>query len=263
VCSANFGNFIFGKFPFWEWDSAGIWAETLRTAARPAPKVGKLFIESARVLSVKVVSVNVGLPREVEWKGMTVVTGIFKEPVAGSVAVRKHNLDGDRQADLTVHGGPDKAVYGYASEHYPYWRSQFPQMELPWGTFGENLTTEGVSENSLHIGDTLRAGSAVLMVAQPRMPCYKMQIRFRRDDIIQRFLMSGRSGFYFSIVEEGEVAAGSPIEVLSRDENKVTIADIYRIYVGQEPDPELLRRVLKVPALPEGLRRSLLKRVRR
>ena len=209
---------------------------------------------------MKVLSVNVGLPREVEWKGITVSTGIFKEPVAGPVAVRKNNLDGDRQADLTVHGGPNKAVYGYASEHYPYWRKQFPNMELPWGVFGENLTTEGVSEDSLHIGDVVRVGSAVLRVVQPRQPCYKLQIRFGRDDIIQRFLVSGRSGFYFSIVQEGDVEAGSVIEVVSRDENQVSIADIHRLYLGVEPDPELLQRALRVPVLPEGLRGSLVKR---
>ena len=209
---------------------------------------------------MKVVSVNVGLPREVEWKGITVSTGIFKEPVSGTVMVRSNNMGGDRQADLTVHGGPNKAVYGYASEHYPYWRKQYPQMELPWGIFGENLTTEGVSEDSLHIGDTVRVGSAVLRVVQPRQPCYKLQIRFGRDDIIQRFLVSGRSGFYFSIVEEGEVEAGSAIEVVSRDENQVTIADINRLYLGVEANPELLQRALRVPVLPEGLRGSLVKR---
>jgi MOSC domain-containing protein YiiM len=211
-------------------------------------------------MSMKVLSVNVGLPREVEWKGITVSTGIFKEPVAGPVAVRRDNLDGDRQADLTVHGGPNKAVYGYASEHYPYWRQQFPNMELPGGVFGENLTTEGVSEDSLHIGDVVRVGSAVLRVVQPRQPCYKLQIRFGRDDIIQRFLVSGRSGFYFSIVQQGEVEAGSEIEVVSRDENQVSIADIHRLYLGVEPDPELLQRALRVPVLPEGLRGSLVKR---
>jgi MOSC domain-containing protein YiiM len=211
-------------------------------------------------MSMKVLSVNVGLPREVQWKGIAVSTGIFKEPVAGPVAVRRNNLEGDRQADPTVHGGSNKAVYGYASEHYPYWRKQYPNMELPWGVFGENLTTEGVSEDSLHIGDVVRVGTAVLRVVQPRQPCYKLQIRFGRDDVIQRFLASGRSGFYFSIVEEGEVEAGSVIEVVSRDENRVTIADIHRLYLGVEPDPELLQRALRVPVLPEGLRGSLVKR---
>ena len=209
---------------------------------------------------MKILSVNVGEPREVEWKGALVATGIFKEPVSGLVAIRHDNLAGDRQADLTVHGGPNKAVYGYASEHYAYWRSVLPDTELPWGVFGENLTTEGLSEDSIHIGDTLRVGIAVLMVVQPRQPCYKLQVRFGRDDIIQRFLTSGRSGFYFSIVEEGEVRAGSPIEILSRDENRVTIADVNRLYLGHGVDAELLQRALHVPALPEGIRASLLRR---
>src|SRR5258706_190334 len=203
---------------------------------------------------MKILSVNVGLPREVEWKGITVSTGIFKEPVAGTVTVRRNNLDGDRQADLTVHGGPNKAVYGYASEHYPYWRKQYPQMDLPWGIFGENLTTEGLSEDSLHIGDTVRVGSAVLRVVQPRQPCYKLQIRFGRDDIIQRFLVSGRSGFYFSIVEEGEVEAGGPIDVVGRDENDAKNADINPVFMGVGAKKELLRRALPVAGMPRGVR---------
>ena len=209
---------------------------------------------------MKVISVNVGEPREVAWKGMTVSTGIFKDPVCGPVAIRHDNLTGDRQADLTVHGGPNKAVYGYATEHYAYWRSVLPDTELPLGVFGENLTTEGLTEDSLHIGDTLRVGTAILMVVQPRQPCYKLQVRFGRDDIIQRFLTSGRSGFYFSIAEEGEVQTGSAIEILSRDENKVTIADINRLYLGHGADAELLQRALRVHALPEGIRASLLRR---
>jgi len=209
---------------------------------------------------MKVVSVNVGLPRYVEWKGMTVTTGIFKEPVSGKVAVRGVNLAGDQQADLTVHGGPNKAVYGYASEHYPYWRMQLPDMELPWGVFGENLTTEGLSEDALHVGDKLRLGTAVLMAVQPRQPCYKLQIRFGRDDILQRFLMSCRSGFYFSIVEEGEVEAGSAIEVISRDEKRVTIAEVNRLYLGLDVDPKVLQRALNDEVLPLGLRAALGKR---
>jgi MOSC domain-containing protein YiiM len=209
---------------------------------------------------MKIVSVNVGLPREVEWKGFVVSTGIFKEPVGGPVAVRRDNLVGDRQADLTVHGGPNKAVYGYASEHHPYWQKQLPQMELPWGVFGENLTTEGLSEDSLHIGDVVRVGSAVLKVVQPRQPCYKLQVRFGRDDIIQRFLASGRSGYYFSIVEEGVVEAGAAIEVVTRDENRVSVQDINRLYLGADVEEDLLERALRVAALPEGLKAALMRR---
>ena len=209
---------------------------------------------------MKITSVNVGLPREFAWNGISVSTAIFKEPVSGPVPIKRLNLDGDRQADLTVHGGPYKAVYGYPSEHYPYWRGELPQQDFPWGVFGENLTTEGLDEVTLFIGDRLRIGSAVLQVAQPRLPCYKLTIRFDRDDMIKRFLRSRRSGFYFSVVEEGEVQAGSTIEILSRDPNRVTVADISTLYFGKTPDPDLLLRATRVTALPPAWREEFLSR---
>ncbi len=164
---------------------------------------------------MKIISVNVSLPQEVHWKGLTVHTGIFKQPVAGPVPIRELNLDGDRQADLTVHGGPHKAVYAYPSEHYAYWQRELPGVAFTWGEFGENLTTAGLSEDNLHIGDRLRIGSAILMVSQPRLPCYKLDLKFDRKfnvkDIIKRFLQSNRSGFYFSVVEPGVVESdGAP-----------------------------------------------------
>jgi len=203
---------------------------------------------------MKLISVSVGLPREVIWKGRKVTTGIFKEPVEGRVIVRRLNLDGDQQADLSVHGGLDKAVYGYPAEHYEYWRSELPGMELPWGMFGENLTTEGLLEKDVNIGDRFRIGSSVLMVTQPRMPCYKLQVKFGRDDIVKRFLRSGRPGFYFSVLEEGEVRTGDEIELISRDENNVTIADIARLYVGERDNLDLLNRAVQVEALPGSWR---------
>ena len=212
---------------------------------------------------MKVVSVNVGMPREVVWKGSTVRTAIFKEPVDGPVMIRELNLDGDEQADLTVHGGTHKAVYGYPAEHYEYWRRELPDVEFSWGKFGENLTTEGLLEDTLYIGDRLRVGSAILMVTQPRMPCYKLAVRFERDDMIKRFLRSGRSGFYFSVIETGEVRAGSEIEILSRDPNRVSVADIPRLYLGQTRDADLLERATKVSALPESWKAELLLRARK
>ncbi len=190
---------------------------------------------------MKVISVNVGMPRSVPWNGMTVQTGIFKSPIEGVVAVRRLNLDGDRQSDLTVHGGLQKAVYGYPSEHYEYWRQDLPDVEFNWGKFGENLTTEGLSEEELHIGDQLRVGSAILTVTQPRLPCYKLTIRFQREDMIKRFLKSRRSGFYFSVAQEGELSAGSKIEIVSRDPNRVSVADISRLYFSKVPDLEVLQ----------------------
>jgi MOSC domain-containing protein YiiM len=206
---------------------------------------------------VKIVSVNIGMPRQVIWKGMRVQTGIFKEPVDDPVAINKLNLAGDKQADLTVHGGPDKAVYAYPTEHYEYWRKELPDVSFFWGKFGENLTTEGLREDTLCIGDRLRVGFAVLMATQPRMPCYKLDLRFDRDDMIKRFLMSGRSGFYFSVMDPGEVSVGAKVEISSRDPHRVTVADIVRLYLGQTHDPELLQRAMNVRALPSNWKAQL------
>ncbi len=200
--------------------------------------------------SVRVVSVNVGLPREVAWKGKIVVTGIFKQPVANRVMMRTLNLSGDRQADLTVHGGPSKAVYVYPAEHYAYWREELPEVDLPWGMFGENLTTYGLQESDVGIGDRFRIGQAEVVVTEPRMPCYKLGLKFGRDDIIKRFLASRRTGFYFAVVKEGEIGAGDPIQRISRDTHGVTVSDIANLYVTKTGNVELLRRVVQVEALP-------------
>jgi len=209
---------------------------------------------------MKIVSVNVGLPREVAWKGMTFQTGIFKEPVDGPVKINQLNLAGDKQADLTVHGGAQKAVYAYPAEHYEYWRQALPGVSFSWGKFGENLTTEGLREDTVYIGDRLRIGSAILMVTQPRMPCYKLESRFDREDMIKRFLASGRSGFYFSVIEPGEVSAESKIEILSQDAHQVSVTDIVHLYIGKSRDPELLHRATTVPALPSHWKAQLLLR---
>jgi MOSC domain-containing protein YiiM len=203
---------------------------------------------------MKIISINVGRPRLVIWRGEAVSTGIYKEPVEGRVPLRRPNLDGDRQADLTVHGGPDKAVYAYPAEHYDYWRSELPGMSLPWGMFGENFTTEGLAESRVNIGDRFRTGTAELIVTQPRMPCYKLGIKFGRSDILKRFLASGRTGFYFSIFKEGEVEAGDAIELIERDENNITVADITRLYARDKKDTETMLRAIEVKALPESWR---------
>lgn len=203
---------------------------------------------------MKIVSVNVGLPREVTWKGRTVLTGIFKEPVEGRVRLRSLNLDGDRQADLTVHGGADKAVYAYSIGHYDYWRRELPDINLSWGMFGENLTTEGLSEDVVNIGDRFRIGTAEVIVTQPRLPCYKLGIKFGRADMVKRFLASRLTGIYFSVVQEGEVGTGDTVELLSQDENHVTVADIIRLYVRETADLDLLHRAIQVQALPTGWR---------
>jgi MOSC domain-containing protein YiiM len=210
---------------------------------------------------MKLLSVSVGLPREIEWKGKLVRTSIFKAPVPGRVRVSQLNLEGDQQSDLSVHGGIDKAVYAYPSEHYSFWRKELPGMDLPWGVFGENLTTEGLLEEAVHIGDRFRVGSAEFAVTQPRMPCFKLGIRFDRPDIVKRFLQSGRSGFYFAVLKEGEVTAGDSIELLKRDEHGVTVADIVNLYGRDAANQELLRRVSELPSLPESWRDYFRKRL--
>ncbi|HEX9899598.1 MAG TPA: MOSC domain-containing protein [Candidatus Methylomirabilis sp.] len=206
---------------------------------------------------MKLISVNVGLPREVVYKGKTVKTGIFKKPVAGRVQVHWLNLDGDRQADPSVHGGPSKAIYVYPSEHYNYWRQELPGVDLPWGMFGENFTTEGLLEDRVNIGDRFRVGSAEVMVTEPRLPCYKLGVKFGREDIIKRFLQSGRTGFYVAVLREGEVGAGDGIERIGRDRNNIPVPDITRLYVNKhysQADLEMLSRVTALEALPEGWR---------
>ena len=212
---------------------------------------------------MKIVSVNVGLPRPVEWRGRRIMTGIFKEPVAGRVAVRKLNLAGDRQADLSVHGGVHKAVYAYPSEHYPFWRRELELADLPWSAFGENLTTEGWWEDEIHVGDRFRAGTAEFVVTQPRSPCFKLALKFDRDDVVDRFLESGRPGFYLAVTQEGELAAGDPFERIHEDEHHVSVVDVVNLYLHRHarPDVDLLRRVVEVEALPESWREHFRKRL--
>lgn len=206
---------------------------------------------------MQILSVNVALPQQVQVGKATVLTSIFKRPVSGRVGIRRHNLEGDRQSDLTVHGGPYKAVYAYASEHYPLWRSELAPQELPFGMFGENLTLEGLLETEAHIGDQFRVGSALLQVTQPRMPCFKLGIRFGRPDIVKRFWMSDRPGIYFSVLEEGDVATGDRVELVARDPQNVSVTDVVRLYRGVEMDHQILERALRAPLFGgwlEGIR---------
>jgi len=203
---------------------------------------------------VKLISINVGLPREVEWRGKVVRTSIFKAPVSGRVRVSSLNVQGDRQSDLSVHGGADKAVYAYPSEHYAFWRNELPGMNFPWGAFGENLTTQGLLEDKVHIGDRFRAGSAEFIVTQPRMPCFKLAIRFNRPDIVKRFLRSGRAGFYLAVVQEGDIGAGDSVDLVAEDNSHITVADVVGLYAADAANQDLLRRASKLSALPESWR---------
>ena len=210
---------------------------------------------------MKIISVNVGLPRLVLRNGEPVSTGIFKEPVAMRVMVRTLNLDGDRQADLSVHGGPEKAVYAYSYEHYAFWQRELPDMELPMGMFGENFTTTGLLETEINIGDKFRVGTAEVMVKQPRMPCYKLGIRFGRADIIKRFLVSERTGFYFSVLKEGEVGAGDEFELMEKNAFGVRVVDVTRLYGSDKENVDLMQRAIATDSLPNNWREYFRKRI--
>jgi MOSC domain-containing protein YiiM len=204
---------------------------------------------------MKLISLNTGLPREVIWHGRSVTTGIFKQPIDQRVALRTLNLDGDRQADLSVHGGVYKAVYCYPLEHYAFWAGALPGRDLPMASFGENFTTTGLSEDTVHVGDRFAVGSAEIVVTQPRLPCYKLGIRFQSDAMVKTFLAAGRSGFYVAVVREGDVGAGDAFSLLSRDSEAVSVADITRLYAARvysAADVDLAGRTLTLASLPES-----------
>jgi MOSC domain-containing protein YiiM len=203
---------------------------------------------------MQLISINVGRPQLVMRNGEPVSTAIFKQPAQGRVMLRTLNLDGDRQADLSVHGGPTKAVYVYPAEHYEFWKRELPEMELPFGMFGENFTASGFSETTLNIGDQFRIGSAIVMVTEPRLPCYKLGIRFGRSDIIKRFLVSERTGFYLAVLQEGEVGVGDEFHLIKRNEPSVTVNEVVRLYSRDRGNVELLRRAIATEALPESWR---------
>ena len=223
------------------------------------------------MLTMKLVSVNTGLPREVMWYGRSVTTGIFKEPVQGRVALRTLNLDGDRQADLHVHGGKYKAVYCYPVAHYNYWQKELPGRELPTAIFGENFTVDASEidaqlEDSVHLGDRFSVGSAEVIVTQPRLPCYKLAVRFQMDDMVKRFLASQRTGFYFAVTREGEVGAEDELKVIARDPNGVPVSEITRLYIAKryaDEDVASVRRALRVEMLPESWKEYFRERLER
>jgi MOSC domain-containing protein YiiM len=203
---------------------------------------------------MRVVSVNVGLPRTVRWKGREVTTGIFKNPVEGRIPLRRLNLDGDRQADLAVHGGAAKAVYAYPLEHYAFWREQLGE-KLPFGSFGENLTVERLPlEEEVAVGDRFRIGTAELVVTQPRLPCYKLGLRFGRNDMVKRFLASRRTGYYLAVEAEGDVGTGDRVETLARHPARIRVAEITRAYASDRDDLATIERLVGVDALPKDWR---------
>jgi MOSC domain-containing protein YiiM len=210
---------------------------------------------------MKILSVNISLLREITRGGKKIQSGIFKQPVAGSVEVHRLGLEGDHQGNKKVHGGIYKAVYLYPAEYYDVWRDELEKPDLSFGDFGENLTTQGLREDEVCLGDRFRIGSAELAVTQPREPCATLSARMGLRDLPKRFRQSGRSGFYFSVMNEGSVSKGDSIECISKDENRVSVAEFNRVLNGESGIEEIIRRTCKINAVPEELKDKLLKQL--
>jgi MOSC domain-containing protein YiiM len=198
---------------------------------------------------MKLISVQVGMPREVEWQGKLVSTGIFKSAIKGPVMARKLGLEGDGQADLTVHGGERKAVYAYGLDAYDWWKNRLPNENLPPGSFGENLSFSQLLESSICIGDSYHLGEAELQVTEPRFPCFKLGIKFQDMGILKTFIESGRSGVYFAVTKEGKISSGNQLELIARPKATVSIQEFYSAFNEKCHDPDLLGRILKVESL--------------
>ena len=208
---------------------------------------------------MKVLTVSVGEPRDVVADDGLVRTSIFKSPVSGRIPIRHNNLAGDAQSDLSVHGGRAKAIYAYPHEHYAFWHEQLPGVDLQPAHFGENLTIEGLLEADVHLGDRVRIGSAELVVTQPRLPCYKLGIRFGDPGMVKRFLVSRRTGFYLAVAVEGGVAAGDAIEIVERHPAAISIPELLRMYLKEGVTRDRVREAIAIPALSDAWRMELQK----
>lgn len=203
---------------------------------------------------MKIESIQVGLPKTVEFRGQSVTTGIFKEPVSGPVMVRTLNLDGDKQADLSVHGGTFKAVYAYSMDALPWWRQARPQDTFGFGSFGENLSVDTLPEDQICIGDTFAAGGAVLQAVQPRFPCFKLGVKFNDPSILRTFNDFRRPGVYFRVLQEGVVQAGDELKLAAQEADRISVRQLFSVFLEKTKDPILLRRLLGIEALPPLMR---------
>lgn len=211
---------------------------------------------------MEIVSICVGKTRTFDWRGEKVGTAIFKAPVE-SAAIGKLGLEGDQQADRSVHGGPDKAVYGYSAEHYPWWKERLPGVELPYGAFGENLTVCEFDDAAACVGDVYRAGTARLLAIQPRLPCSKLGLRFNDPGMVKRFAQSLRLGVYFRVIEPGHVKRLDGCEKISEHAIRFPVLDLARLYFDSELTPEKARPALEHPALNANWRAMLSERLKR
>jgi len=214
---------------------------------------------------MKIISVNVSLPVEIEHKNKIVETGIFKKPVAGPVRVFRDNLSGDRQADLACHGGEDKAVYAYSLDNYAYWQEVLGREPMSYGQFGENLTVTGIDESNIYVGDHLRLGSALMVVTQPRVPCFKLGIRMDSNEMPGLFTKSARTGFYLKVLHEGTVEAGDEIEILQRGSGDISAKKLFEAFFQPraQNSNDVLRKALDIPELSMEWRQKISRRLER
>ncbi len=206
---------------------------------------------------MRITSTNLAFPREILWRGKKIMTGIYKKPVEGPVFLNRESVDKDVIADRKVHGGIHKACYLFSASEYPYWKSLYPHLEWNWGMFGENLTVEGLDEDSVCIGDIYEIGSAQVEISQPREPCFKLGVRFKNQEILAQFIARSYPGAYVRVLKEGEVKPGDPIKLVSRSPIELTIKDFFTLLFSEEKDPEVLAMALANEALPEQKRLRL------
>lgn len=206
---------------------------------------------------MKLLSLNVGQPKTVIWKSKEVKTSIFKAPVEGRKAVSLLNIEGDRQADLRYHGGRDKAIYAYDKAHYTAWKKQIEREQWSFGLFGENLSTEGLEDSSVQIGNIYQIGSVLIQATQPRIPCFKLNLCFERADMTALFYNFKRYGIYFRVLEEGVLQAGDAIELVETGAYSVSITDVVGAFTSKGKDRKLLQQILDIPILPDGIRKNL------
>jgi len=206
---------------------------------------------------LKVISTNIGRIREVEWRGQKITTGIFKEPVEEPLFLGKKGVNKDEVADLRVHGGSDKACYLYSADWYPYWKEKFPDSNWHWGIFGENVTVEGLDEGEVYIGDTYKIGSAVVQVSQPRLPCYKLGIRFGSAKVVKHFLESPYPGVYLRIIEEGYVKKGDKLELLKSIKSGMTVREVYSLFSSNKKNSKMKKQACELEYLSESLKKDL------
>ena len=205
---------------------------------------------------MKILSINVGRPKEKEWQGKTVLTSIFKSAVTDRRKVSFMNIEGDEQADLRVHGGINKAVYAYDIEHYRHWKKILQRNDWSYGLFGENLTTEGLKEDRVRIGSVYEMGTARLQVIQPRFPCLKLNLRFGSPDMVQQFIGQKRFGIYFKVIEEGYIQVNDDITLVEKSQHEVTIKDFAECYFSKGQERSMLEKILAIPYLPESKRQA-------